>query len=170
MAGLPLFSGLSFRLVFFIVMLIGTNWFIVTYARKIQKNPDRSLAKDIPVADKLKSVSLDGVAFSTRHKLVMLTFVATIATIVIGTISFKWDMNKMSAFYIIGSIICGLIAGFGPNKIVATFMEGCTTIFPAAFAVGVARGISVLMTDAKIIDTIVYNLSLPLSKVGPVIS
>jgi uncharacterized ion transporter superfamily protein YfcC len=79
-------------------------------------------------------------------------------------------MNMLSAFYIIGVVIAGIIARFSPNRIVEEFVNGAAVIFPAAFAVGVARGISILMTDSKIIDTIVYYMSIPLSKVGPLIS
>ena len=170
MAGLPLFSGFLYRLLFFLILLFMANAFIVRYARKIEKNPSASLVADIPVDEKLKMIDVDSMPFDAKHKLIMFVFAATIATIVAGTVLLKWDMNKMSAFYIIGALIGGLIAGFGPNKIVETIIAGSTAIFPAAFAVGVARGISVLMTNSKIIDTIVYYLSLPLSQLGPVIS
>ena len=170
MAGLPLFSGFLYRFFFFAILLFMANAFIVRYARKITKDPSASLAADIPADENLKTIDIDTMPFDGKQKLIMFVFAATIAVIVIGTILFKWDMNKMSAFYIIGAVIGGMIAGFSPNKIVETIIAGSTAIFPAALAVGVARGISVLMTNAKIIDTIVHYLSLPLSQLGPVVS
>ena len=170
MAGMPLFSGFGYRFLFFLVLLCAANWFIVRYARKIEKNPSLSLVADIPVGEKMKGTGIGTMPFETRHKWIIAVFASTITIIVVGTIFFKWDMNKMSAFYIIGAVVGGAIAGFSPNKIVETFINGSTTIFPAALAVGVARGISILMGNAGIIDTIVHYLSLPLNKVGAVIS
>lgn len=170
MIGMTLFQGMGYRMVIFVVFITIGNVFLVRYARSISKDPSRSLVADIPIRDELRQTDMTDMPFTLRHKLIMLTLVVTITTIVIGTISFGWDMNMMSAFYIMGGIVAGCIAGFGPNRIVDVFMKGATSIFPAAFAVGVARGISILMTNSKIIDTIVYTLSVPLSKVGPAIS
>ncbi len=42
-AGLPTFSGLGFRLILFVIVLAVTAWFIMRYAKKVQKNPEASL-------------------------------------------------------------------------------------------------------------------------------
>lgn len=65
----------------------------------------------------------------------------------------------MSATYIIGSIIGGLIAGYNGNKIAEKLISGGQSIFVGAMAVGLARGISVVMEEGKIIDTIVMALA-----------
>lgn len=49
-------------------------------------------------------------------------------------------------------------------------MEGAKSIFIGAVAVGLARGISIVLQNAKILDTIVYYASLPLKGVNPLIS
>ena len=49
-------------------------------------------------------------------------------------------------------------------------MEGAKSIFIGAMAVGLARGISIVLQNAKILDTIVYYVALPLKHVSPLIS
>lgn len=169
MLGIRLFTGLEYRFVIFIVLMIIANVYLVNYARGLSKGKP-SIVADIPVKESLGRSDMADLPFNTRHKLIIIVLVATIAIIVVGTINFGWNMNMMSAFYIIGAAVAGVIAGFSPNKIVDEFIKGATNLFPPAFAVGVARGISIVMGDAHIIDTVVHALSVPLSKVGPVIS
>jgi len=59
-------------------------------------------------------------------------------------------------------IVAGFMAGWGPSKIASTFLEGCKDIAFGALVVGLSRGILVVMKEAKIIDTVVYAMSLPL--------
>jgi len=170
LAGLPLFSGLLFRLVFFFALLILANGFILHYAAKIDKNPKASLVADLPRDESVGKVDVGSIVFTTRHKFIMLTFAITIIAVVATSIMLQWNMTQLSAIYIMGAIVAGTIAGFGPNKIVETFLAGSNTIFIAAFTVGIARGITIMMQNANIIHTIVYYLSQPLSQVPPVIS
>jgi uncharacterized ion transporter superfamily protein YfcC len=52
------------------------------------------------------------------------------------------------------------------NDITKLFIEGAKDIFSAAFVVGLAGGIIVILTDGKIIDTIMYGLSNMMASFG----
>jgi len=67
------------------------------------------------------------------------------------------------------AVFCGLIGGLGLNGTAQAFVKGCGSMAYAALVIGMARAISVVMSDGKIIDTVVYYLSLPIAKYGPVI-
>lgn len=43
MADLPLFSGLAYRLLFFVCVYASLVLFLIVYAKKIEKNPEKSL-------------------------------------------------------------------------------------------------------------------------------
>jgi len=171
MAGLPMFSGIYYRLLVLLVLLIVTCVYILNYAKKVKNNPEKSFAyKQTQDFAKIMNKSLEEISFNTKHKYILLTFVATLAVIIYGTLKLKWGITEMSAFYIIGGTVAGLIAGYDANKIVDVFINGGKSIFGGAMAVGVARGISVIMEQANIIDSIVYYMSLPLRSLSPVIS
>lgn len=165
MAQLPLFSGIGYRLLVFAALLVVSNIYIVRYASKIKKDPTKSLVYGMDTD--IKASNLADSTFTGKQKIILLVFALTIGTIIYGTLKWSWGITQMSALYIIGGSIAGIIAGFNANKIVEVFVDGGKAIFGGALAVGVARGISVVMTDAKIIDTIIHYLSLPLKGIAP---
>jgi uncharacterized ion transporter superfamily protein YfcC len=60
-------------------------------------------------------------------------------------------------------IVCGFIGGFTPSKIAEYFIEGCKDMVFSALAVGLGRGILMVMNQGHITDTVVFALSQPLS-------
>ena len=63
-----------------------------------------------------------------------------------------------SIFMIMG-MTAGLISGMNANDIAKEFVVGAKTVLVGALVVGFARGISVILADSNIIDSIVYGLS-----------
>ena len=61
-------------------------------------------------------------------------------------------------------IISSIIMGWGPNTIAKKIAQSFSDIAVACMMIGIARGILVVMQDGHIIDTVVYGLSIPLSK------
>ena len=171
LAGLPMFSGIEFRLLIFAVFLLLGNAFILRYARRVKADPTASIVYGLP--DKFQGgtrINLDNMTLTGRNQVILLIFVATLAIIIYGTLQLKWGITQMSAMYIIGSIIAGIIAGYSANQIADILIEGGKAIFPGAMAVGLARAIGVVMDSASITDTIIYYLSLPLTALSPVLS
>lgn len=159
LAELPLFSGIGYRMVVFVVFMAITILFILRYAAKIKKNPESSIVSGMSIEHLVGNGLEDKPEFTTRLKLVLVTFTLTIVTIVYGTLNWKWGIPEMSAVYIIGSIIGGIIAGYNANKIVNEMLEGGKAIFTGAMAIGLARAISVIMDQGHITDTIVHSLA-----------
>ncbi len=158
-AELPLFSGIGFRMVVFVVFMAISIFYILRYAAKIKKNPESSLVHGMSIEHLVGNGLEDKPEFTIRLKLVLLTFALTILTLVYGTLNWKWGIPEMSAAYVIGSIIGGIIAGYDANKIVNEMLEGGKAIFTGAMAIGLARAISVIMDQGNITDTIVHSLA-----------
>lgn len=93
--------------------------------------------------------------------LVVLPFVPYIA----GTLRFGWGFNELSAFFLVAAYAVGLTAGLGIRGTTVEYLKGMETMLTAGLFVGVARAISVVLTDGRIIDTIVYGLARPLEHV-----
>jgi len=62
------------------------------------------------------------------------------------------------------------VAGWGPNKIAETYLEGATDIVFGALVIGLSRGILIVMREGNIVDTIIYGLALPLQSLPAMIS
>ncbi len=91
--------------------------------------------------------------------LVLIIFALTIAIIVYGSLKLNFNMIDMSAIYIIGGILCGLANGYDANKISDEIIAGGSSMYIAGIAIGMARGVSVLMTNSQIIDTVVHSIA-----------
>lgn len=159
LAELPLFSGLGYRLIVFIALMALSIGFVVSYGKKIQGNPNLSVAKDLDTSHLQDLQNIKDETFTARHGFILFTFALTIFFVVYGALKWRFGFFEMSATYIIGSIIGGLIAGYNGNKIAEKLILGGQSIFVGAMAVGLARGISVVMEEGKIIDTIVMALA-----------
>lgn len=154
---LPLFSGLGYRMIVLVVLGIVTIWYVIRYAEKVKKDPTKSLVYGVDYSDLMQSNDLD-ISFTGRHKLVLGVFISTIIIVVKGCLSWKWGLADMSAAYIICAVICGFIDQLDGATIVARMMDGAKSVFTAAMAIGIARGISIVMNNGQIINTIIHAL------------
>lgn len=167
-AELPKLSGFNVRVLFHIVNLTITIAYIYLYINGVKKDPTKSLVYSNGQADATPSLSIDG-KMSIRQTLCALITVACFGAIIFGSLKLKWGIHEYSVLFAIMSVFCGIIGGLGINGTSRAFVKGCGGMAYAALIIGMARAISVVMTDGKIIDTIVYYLSLPIGKFGPVI-
>lgn len=68
-----------------------------------------------------------------------------------------WYFKEMTMIFLIGGIIIGKVYKMKEDEIVKLFIAGAKDILSVALILGVAKGISVIMIDGKIIDTILYH-------------
>lgn len=165
-ADVPLFSGMLLRVVAFVVIVGATIYYTWRYAKKILKDPAKSLVGVLEEGGGDPS-ELEA-PFTVRHKLILSFVALCLAFFVFATIQFQWSIDHMAAFFIIIGIGSGIIAGMDYNKLTITFLEGCKNLVYGALIIGVARAILIVMENAQILDTFVYALSVPLEGLTPV--
>ncbi|MCI8303183.1 MAG: YfcC family protein [Lawsonibacter sp.] len=159
LGGLPMYSGLGYRLVVLVVFGAIAIWFVLRYAERVKKDPTKSLVYGKDYSDMDNKDVTAGLEFDARRKLILLVFCLTIALVVYGSIAWGWSPTDMGAVYLISAVLCGVIAGYNSAKIAETMLKGAEGIFVAAMAIGVARGISVIMDNGQITYTIVHALA-----------
>lgn len=166
-AELPPYSGLGYRAVCFAVFYIFTNLYLIRYALKVRKDPRLSPMYDLDKENELNNGG-DLDSFGTlnlRKVLIILSLVAALGAIIYGSIQMGWDMEEMAAIFVGLAIVVGVIAGFDSATISKHFLEGCKKMLSAVIIIGLAQSISVIMTDGKIIDTVVHVLAGGLNQV-----
>lgn len=166
-AELPLYSGLEYRAICFVVFYIITNIYLIRYALKIKKNPELSPMYDLDKTNELNTgVDLDSFGkLNLRKTLIIFSLVGALSLIVYGGINLKWDMAETASVFIGLSIVVGALAGFSPSTISKHFLDGCKKMLAAAIIIGLARAIGDIMTAGKIVDTVVNALAGGLSVV-----
>jgi uncharacterized ion transporter superfamily protein YfcC len=90
--------------------------------------------------------------------------VAPIAAYVYGSVALGWGFNELSGGFVVAGVIAGLVGGLGVAGTTAAFLEGMQAMLPAAMLIGVARSLSLVLTDGRVIDTMLNGLATPLSR------
>ena len=83
---------------------------------------------------------------------------------------YDWGFNELSALFLVGSFAIGLAAGLGLSGTAIQWLKGMESMLAAALLIGVARAMSVVLTDGRVMDTIVYGLATPLVHVPGVLA
>ena len=101
---------------------------------------------------------------SGKDVLILLIAIAPIAAYVYGSIALGWGFNELSAGFLIAAFVAGLIGGLGIAGTTTAYLEGMQALVPAALLIGVARSLSLVLADGRVIDTILNGLATPLSR------
>lgn len=159
--GLPLYSGLALRIALYAVLLLVTGAYIIRYASKVKKDPSSSSCyeQDMKKRQELNQNDDETIILNFRQKLAGIFAIVMFVSIIGCTVAFGWGMTEMCGMFIAMGIGVGLISGLNVNELCVKFLDGCRGIIMGALVLGLARGISVIMTQGNILDTIVYGLS-----------
>lgn len=99
---------------------------------------------------------------TTRDAIAFGLVLAALGAYVVGVLRFNWGFNELSAVFVVAAVAAGMIGGLGLNGTVEAYGEGFRSVIGAAMLVGVARSISLVLEDGRIIDTILHSLATPL--------
>ena len=147
MCGLPLFSGMGYRIVCWVLLTALTVAFTLWYAGKHKHE------QAAPVLNAESTSTLEA-----KHKAVLLILLATIVALVLGVTCLDWYIAEISALFLVMGILCGIIGGFGANGTVNQFLTGAKDIMSAALIVALASGMVIILQDGKVMDSILHGL------------
>ncbi|RVT87601.1 YfcC family protein [Inhella crocodyli] len=161
-AGVPMFSGLGFRFVCWLVFTAVTIAFLMVYAARIKADPRRSYTFAL---DEEKRKSLDLSAFerftgmTLRHKLVLWLFAATLGGMIVGVVKYEWYIHEIGALFLVMAIAVGLVTRLKADDWVAAFVGGAKDMVSTALVIALAKATVVLLRDGHIIDTLLHHLA-----------
>lgn len=175
-AGVSLGDGILLRMIQWVIFEGAAIWFVMAYAAKVKKNPSRSV---VGVGAGKIQVSMDEtVPFTPRRKAIMAVFTLVFLVMIYAVIPFDemglplpalgWWFPELSALFLAGGILVGLMDRMREAEIAETFVAGCTDLLGVAFIIGISRGITVLMNDGGITDTVLHWGEQVLAGTGPV--
>lgn len=161
-AGINWTSGLYGRLLMLGMGLFICLWYIIRYAEKVRKDPSSSLIFAQKAAIEAEFSVLDeskAPPFTGRIQLVLLLFLASFGVMIYGVAGAGWWFLEMTTVFFVGAILIGIVAGIKEKIFVAEFVKGANDLLNVALIIGIARGVTVLMDDGLISDTLLYYAS-----------
>lgn len=159
-AGVELYSGLGLRVVILIVFEGAAILYVMNYARKVKADPTKSVMYGVEceyVQNKNLS-DLQNAKMTTRQKICLFIFFATLGTLLFGTLKLGWYIDEIAAMFLMMMIFVGIVSGYSATEICKTFIESTKSMVSSMLIVGFTRGILLIMKDGMITDTIVYFL------------
>jgi uncharacterized ion transporter superfamily protein YfcC len=152
-AQLPPLTSAGLRLALFMVAV--TVWIGWTMRHALQTRTTPVLAQ--------RAVARTGAA---RQHLAMLVALAPMAAYVYGSMKLDWAFSELAGAFFVGGCAAGLIGGYGAAQTLAVYVEGMQALLPAAFLIGVARTISLVLEDGRIVDSILNTLAGALARLS----
>lgn len=163
-AGVSLGEGILLRVLQWVIFESAAIWFVMAYAARVKKNPARSVVG--VGAGKIQANMEQSVEYTPRRKVIMVIFTLTFLIMIYGVIPFDemglplpvlgWWFPELSALFLAAGVIVGLLDGQREDEIAETFVAGCADLLGVALIIGISRGITVLMNDGGITDTVLH--------------
>lgn len=175
-AGVSLGEGIVLRLLEWVAFEAAAIWFVMAYAAKVKKNPSKSV---VGVGAGKIQVSMDQqVPFTAKRKVIMALFTLTFLIMVYAVVPFDemglplptlgWWFPELSALFLVAGVVIGLIDRMSEEELVEIYVAGCADLLGVAFIIGISRGITVLMNDGAITDTVLHWGEQALSGAGAI--
>jgi len=172
--GLPLFSGVSLRILTFVVVYSCLMFFLITYARKCENKNLSKLAQEKGNAAEILENQLKDYKKDQNLEAAMRFFAGTIVTCVISIFICVFIpalsdilMVLVALFFLIagiGSCICARLKGM---QILQYFGQGVGNILPSVLLILMAGSIQYTMNEAGIMDTILEYAVSVISAMSP---
>ena len=176
-AGVSLGDGILLRLIQWVVFETAAIWFVMAYAAKVKRNPSKSVVG--VGAGKIQVAMDETVPFTPRQKVIMVVFTLVFLVMVYAVVPFDemglplpvlgWWFPELSALFLVGGVVVGLIDRLREVEIAETFVSGCADLLGVALIIGISRGITVLMNDGSITDTVLHWGEEALSGATPIV-
>ena len=159
-AGVNWSDGLTERILMFGISTAVTIWYLVRYAQKIKKDPSASIVYKVdgPISSPYEKINSDAkiTRLSSKTKLLLTIFLATFLTMITGVVWFDWWLTEMSALFLASAVVIALIERINEKKFLEQFIKGAESLLGVAFIVGVARGVTIVLNNGHISDSILF--------------
>jgi uncharacterized ion transporter superfamily protein YfcC len=172
-AGVSIGQGMGLRIALWVVVVSLGIGYVIWYARRVNRDPAKSIVgvSDSDAADAQKLVG-DVPNLTGRQRVVLALFGLTFLTMIYGFIPWNdlWQEGfgknfplptfsdfyfpEAAALFLVMAVVVGLIARLGEEGTVTTIVAGAGDFLGAGLIIVLARGITVVMKNAYMTDTI----------------
>ena len=153
LVGLPMFSGISFRLLTFAVIYLSLTLFLRHHAKKVEFAVDFTAhathQQDIKMQRGLKAFAI-------------ILGVGILAIVFSSFISFLQGilMPLIAVVFLLSGLLSSKLCGMNAGEMTRNFFKGIVSIAPAILLILMASSIRYTLSEAKVLDTILFNATL----------
>jgi uncharacterized ion transporter superfamily protein YfcC len=159
-AELPIGSGIGLRLIVFMVAIFMGFFYLLRYGKRVKNGTKASLTDSL---GETNVEQIENVKLTKIHLRILVVLILGYGGILSAVQFMGWGIIEMTAGFLAIGIATILISGFSGDEAMMHFVNGLKSMIVPALIVGVARGISIVMQESMIMDTILYGFSSALS-------
>ncbi|MDQ2743657.1 MAG: YfcC family protein [Chloroflexota bacterium] len=180
-AGVSIGTGIGLRVLMYLVLTTISILYVLRYARRVKKDPSRSLLANSPSSSFATSGS--DTVLTGRHKAVLAVVALTFALMIFAIVpwaqviggpnaaSYGWQLDwyfpELAALFVVASIVVGLIGGLREKELTTSMVRGAGDFIGVGLIIVLARGITVIMNNAYITDTVLHSMENLVTNTGP---
>ncbi|MEV6952544.1 YfcC family protein [Streptomyces sp. NPDC051183] len=176
-ADISLGDGIFLRFAMWLVLTAVTVLYVIRYARRVQKDPAKSLCGFLPGDREQKATGAEEVEpeLTGLHKTVLVLLTLVFAFMIFSVVPWSsaltgkadatpypweldWTFPQLSALFLCAAVLVGLVARMGEAKLSATIIQGAADFISPALVIMLARGVTVIMNNSKITDTVLHSI------------
>jgi len=178
-AEVELYSGLGIRVVGLIGGAIIGITYVLLYSRRCAKDPSKSVLYDKNIGGyvinstgiKVKEFNLDDYQMTPKRKAIIILLVIAIIINVYGVMKYGWYFDELSCIYLILGVVCALIEYNGKiNDAAEALIKEMGPLVGTCMLLAMSRSIIYVLNEGQIMDTIIYAISNPLSKLSGLVA
>ena len=151
LVGLPMFSGMWYRCISFVVIYALLLFFVRSHAKKVERPLEESTEGSQFVLDVKKDKGLKYFGG------ILLGGIFVILSSVFVTALQDYTMIIVALMFLAAGISSTLAAGMSGKELTSSFIAGVTSILPAVLMILMASSIKYTLVEAKILDTLLYS-------------
>ncbi len=167
-AGVELTSGQAVRWLLLIVCAAVGVHHILRYVRRLERDPAASLVSDVDYTQGFQMP--EDVRVTPQRAAVLAIFVIAIVLFVYGVAVWGWYLTELAAVFLALALVAALVGRLAPNTVAVEFCRGAAELTTTALLIGFARTIQVVLTEARVIDTVINGLATPLQELPPAVA
>ncbi len=154
-AGLPLNSEIPFRLVFFACCMTVTLIHMLRYGQRIRRDPSTSHMGDDPF--QLPTDGVEPPPLRKAHLVILVSCIAIFAFILFAVQEMGWWLTQMAGGFFLMGLVATAVSRLPVRDATLAAVKGMEEMTVAALVVGFARGITVVLEDGQILDTLIFS-------------
>lgn len=177
-AGVNILSGVLYRLLVFVLMYALLQFFLVRYARKIEKSPEQSLTYEDDQKKATDESLFDTATYSNENlifKAYLTMFLAVLGIVVLTSVLELFDVISipsipvMALAFLVGGFVSGYLITRSMKTTGMMFLKGMLSVAPAVWLIMMAASVKLIITEGNIMDTILNFLANILMRQSPIV-
>ncbi|MFI9775064.1 YfcC family protein [Streptomyces sp. NPDC051956] len=177
-ADISLGDGIILRFIMWIVLTAVTVAYVIRYAKRVEKDPERSLSGFLPGdrdQEEAEAHAVEVPELTGLHKAVLTVTALVFAFMIFSVVPWSsaltgkadatpygfelgWSFPQLAALFLVAAVLVGVVARMGEQKLSSTIIQGAADFISPALVILLARGVTVIMNNSKITDTVLHSI------------